>query len=79
MDDPNASSPHDDFAADYDQQVRAYGWWGHEALFGLCFEHVRAGERLLDVGIGTGLASAPFARAGVRVFGFDASPEMLNR
>lgn len=79
MDNANASSPHDAFAADYDQQVRAYGWWGHEALFGLCFEYVRAGEHLLDTGIGTGLASAPFARAGLQVSGFDASPEMLKR
>ena len=79
MDNANASSPHDAFAADYDQQVRAYGWWGHEALFGLCFEYVRAGEHLLDAGIGPGLASAPFARAGLQVSGFDASPEMLKR
>jgi len=79
VDNANASSPHDAFAADYDQQVRAYGWWGHEALFGLCFEYVRAGEHLLDAGIGTGLASAPFARAGLQVSGFDASPEMLKR
>ena len=40
MDNLNSSgdSVHDQFAADYDQQVRTYGRWGHEALFGLCFE-----------------------------------------
>ena len=35
------------------------------------------GERLLDVGIGTGLASEPFASAGVAVFGLDSDAEML--
>jgi predicted TPR repeat methyltransferase len=74
-----SDSSHNDFAADYDQQVCAYGWWGHEALFGLCYEFVHPHENLLDVGIGTGLASALFARAGLQVYGFDSSLEMLNR
>jgi predicted TPR repeat methyltransferase len=74
-----SNSTHDDFASDYDQQVQAYGWWGHEALFGLCFEYVRPHECLLDVGIGTGLSSALFARAGLQVFGFDSSMAMLKR
>ena len=80
MGSPNGSSGsvHDQFAADYDQLVSAYGWWGHEALFGLCFEYIRAGERLLDVGIGSGLASALFARAGLQVSGFDSSSPMLE-
>ena len=38
---------------------------------------LRPGDCLLDVGIGTGLASQPFAKAGIQVFGFDADPEML--
>jgi predicted TPR repeat methyltransferase len=74
-----SDNPHDAFASDYDQQVLAYGWWGHEALFGLCYEFVRPGERLLDVGIGTGLSSALFARTGLQVFGFDSSLAMLKR
>lgn len=44
----------------------------------MSFEYVNANDRLLDVGIGTGLASMPFARAGLEVFGFDASTEMLK-
>lgn len=35
-------------------------------------------ETVLDAGIGTGLASLPFARAGKRITGLDGSPEMLT-
>lgn len=40
--------------------------------------HCRAGQRVLEVGVGTGL-SLPLYPAGVRVTGVDISPEMLNR
>jgi predicted TPR repeat methyltransferase len=68
---------YDEFAADYDRLAPAYGWYP-EILFGLCFEYVQPGERLLDIGIGTGLCAASFARLGLRVLGLDASPEMLS-
>jgi len=69
---------HEKSAAEYDHQVREYKWFGHEVLFGMCFEYVRPGERLLDIGIGTGLSSSSFARSGLEVFGIDGSREMLN-
>jgi predicted TPR repeat methyltransferase len=69
---------HDAYAADYDEQVRAYDCYLAEALFGLAFEFVRPGERLLDVGIGSGLSAAPFAQAGLRVSGMDFAPAMLD-
>jgi len=69
---------HDESAAEYDRLAREYRWLAPEALFGLCFEYVQPGERLLAIGIGTGLCAAPFAKAGLQVFGLDASPEMLN-
>lgn len=40
--------------------------------------HCRAGQRVLEVGVGTGL-SLPLYPAGVRVTGIDISPEMLQR
>jgi len=61
---------------DYDALARA-NYWHPEALFGLCFEYLRPGERLLDIGIGTGMSAAPFARFGLRVTGLDCSSEML--
>jgi predicted TPR repeat methyltransferase len=69
---------HDEHASEYDQEARETGWFGPEVLFGLCFEYVSPHERLLDIGIGTGLGSMPFARAGLEVFGIDGSAEMLE-
>jgi len=60
----------------YDAQARQH-YWHPEALFGLTYACLHPGERLLDVGIGTGLASEPFASAGVAVFGLDSDAEML--
>lgn len=69
---------HDAYAAEYDDQVRAYGSYLAEALFGLCYESLQPGQSLLDLGIGSGLAAALFARAGLRVHGVDFSPAMLD-
>lgn len=69
---------HDAYAAEYDDQVRAYGSYLAEALFGLCYESLQPGQSLLDLGIGSGLAAALFTRAGLRVHGVDFSPAMLD-
>lgn len=70
---------HDQYAAEYDDAVREYGSHAAEILFGLTYRYVEAGERLLDVGIGTGLSSLPFAKAGLEIFGLDGSAAMLEQ
>jgi len=69
---------HDAYAADYDAQVVEYDCYIAEALFGLTYEFTEPGQRLLDLGIGSGLSAAPFARAGLRVWGMDFAPAMLQ-
>lgn len=71
-------SKHDIYAFDYDLQVKQYNSYLAEVLFGLCYENIKAGEKILDVGIGTGISSSLFKKAGLRVFGIDGSREMLS-
>ena len=74
----NSIHVHNEQADQYDQQVREYKWFGPEVLFGLTFEYVSPHDRLLDLGIGTGLGSLPFAKVGLKVSGIDGSMEMLK-
>jgi len=62
----------------YDEKAEAVGWYGPEIVFGLAYASVRAGESILDIGIGTGLSSALFRRAGLAVHGMDHDPAMLE-
>ena len=62
----------------YDAVAEATGWLGPEVVFGLAYEHIRPGETLLDIGIGTGLGSVLFYKAGLRILGMDISDEMLK-
>lgn len=65
-------------AASYDDEVREYESYGHDVLFGMSYEFVQPGENILDLGIGTGLASIQFSKIGLKVYGLDISEEMLN-
>jgi ubiquinone/menaquinone biosynthesis C-methylase UbiE len=70
---------HDEGSAQgYDQQAQATNWRGSEVIFGMAYEYVRAGERLLDLGIGSGLSSTLFQKAGLQVYGLDGSIEVLE-
>lgn len=64
-------------ASDYDQLARKYQWYGPEILFGLCYDLVKTGDKLLDIGIGTGLCSSLFFKHGLEIYGLDSSDEML--
>jgi predicted TPR repeat methyltransferase len=78
MENVDSISAHDQEAAQYDQQVHEYNCYGHDALFGMSFEYVKPNDCLLDIGIGTGLASQAFAKVGLEVYGLDGSTEMLK-
>lgn len=78
MDPKDAIQAHEMSAAYYDRAAKEDGYAAPEALFGLCFEYLRPGHRLLDIGIGTGLSSLPFARAGMTMYGLDGSVEMIK-
>jgi predicted TPR repeat methyltransferase len=73
-----AAALHDAYAAEYDDQIRAYECYLAEVLFGLSYEYTRPGEELLDLGIGSGLSAALYAKAGLRVSGVDFSAAMLD-
>lgn len=62
----------------YDEEAEATGWYGPEILFGLAYTGLKPGQALLDIGIGTGLASVLFQKAGLRVHGMDLNPRMLE-
>ena len=66
------------FTENYDNYVFEYQWHAHEILFGLLFEYLKKGQRLLDLGIGTGLSSMYYNILGVDIFGIDNSSEMIE-
>jgi predicted TPR repeat methyltransferase len=62
----------------YDEEAEATGWLGPEVAFGLSYKYVQPGQAILDLGIGTGLGSVLFRKAGLEVYGMDVSQEMLD-
>ncbi len=65
-------------ASAYDRQARDTNWFGPDVVFGLAYEYIKPGDILLDLGIGSGLSSIPFYKAGLRVYGLDGSTEILE-
>jgi predicted TPR repeat methyltransferase len=68
----------DNIASDYDRYVRERNWIGPEAVFSLLKSYISRGQNLLDIGIGTGLCSIEFHKAGLKIYGIDGSSEMLK-
>jgi 2-polyprenyl-3-methyl-5-hydroxy-6-metoxy-1,4-benzoquinol methylase len=54
-----------------------YRIWGCERI-GLTYEYVQLSQRLLDLGIRSGLNSLPFHKAGLEIYGLDGSREILE-
>jgi len=62
----------------YDEEAEATGWFGPEVAFGLIYKYIQPGQSMLDIGVGTGLGSILFLKAGLTVYGMDVSPDMLE-
>ncbi len=69
----------DGFAESYDSAVQEHGWNSPQVLFELTRKYLKPEDRLLDLGIGTGLSAIPFVEAGVSVSGVDGSGKMLEQ
>jgi ubiquinone/menaquinone biosynthesis C-methylase UbiE len=75
---PSIIEVHDKSADVYDNMSVLIEYHGHEVLFGLAYEYLYPGSSVLDVGIGTGLSSYLFYKAGLKVYGIDGSKKMLD-
>ena len=77
---PRTSKQYSDWAASYDRDTAGYGWSAPQRLLGAlgAFAAPRAGQRVLDVGVGTGLSTQPYLKAGAKVTGLDISTRMLE-
>lgn len=68
----------DEFAPNYDTAVTTNGWFAPDAVFNEIADFLNSGSHLLDIGIGTGLSSSPFKKAGCLIHGLDGSKKMLE-
>lgn len=59
------------------QQGFSFVWRHGEELIGLLAP--QPGERILDLGCGTGQLTAEIAKSGAQVVGIDSSPEMIQQ
>lgn len=74
-----ASAYYDLLASQYDEATEAYKWIAPEKVKSLLLPHIKPGNRVLDVGIGTALSTAAFLKAGCHVCGVDISRKMLDK
>jgi predicted TPR repeat methyltransferase len=68
----------DKLAKDYDHYVSHRGWIGPDVVYNMLKSYITRAQKLLDIGIGTGLSSIQFYKSGVNIYGLDGSAEMLK-
>ncbi len=68
----------DEFAAQYDSHIEKGLWKGPQVLYEELKDYLQPKNKLLDIGIGTGLASIPFYKFGLDIYGIDGSLEMIK-
>ena len=74
----NKKYDYKNISCDYDDISKKYKWHAPEIVFGLLYDYVQIGTKLLDIGIGTGICSQRFYKEGVEIFGLDNSKELLS-
>ena len=67
-----------EFAPIYDEYTQNSQWIGTDILFEFMSQHIKPNQTLLDIGIGTGLSSLPFQKAGLKIYGLDGSTKMIS-
>lgn len=72
------SIDHETPAHDYDTDSKEAGWDSPERVQKLVESRVTAGSKVLDIGIGTGLAVSGYADKGATVVGLDHDQAMLD-
>jgi len=65
-------------AAVYDIWNKELNLLSSDILFGLTYEFIKPDQILLDLGIGTGISSLSFHKAGLKIYGIEGSVEMLK-
>lgn len=66
-----------EFARNYDVYSIENHWTSPNVIFNQSIEYLKKDALLLDIGIGTGLSSEPFKKAGLKIYGLDNSEHML--
>ena len=67
---------YDKIAKNWFNQHKASDWWSKPMLGFL--SHLKAGQKILDVGCGAGLKAKYLTDRGFEVFGIDFSEEMIK-
>jgi predicted TPR repeat methyltransferase len=66
------------FANQYDCYIKDCHWTGPELFYSWLKPFLKKGQKLLDIGIGTGLSSILYQPDGIEIYGIDGSEEMIR-